>query len=308
MQASIKRQRKNLPTTDLWQVGIVHQPLHTLNSQQALLKAKITWLPEPRDFRFIADPFAVRRDNALTVFVEALDYRNKRGEIHYYRYNDAYQLLDQGVALATPHHLSYPFLIEDNDEIYMLPEQYQSGKLTLYRAVEFPHRWEEVATLMNIPVIDASVIHLAGKWWMFYTLPGDNKRQLRELHVAYADTLMGPWQQHPANPVRTGFESSRPGGSPFVHAGGLYLPTQDCRKAYGDAITLLRIDTLSETAFAATPVTHLLPDGIHWAYADGLHTLSACGDVTLIDLKRVDYSRRRRRINLLRKLQRLLPI
>ncbi len=296
------------PATDLWQSGIVHLPIAALLTPGALALAAITWLPEPRHFCFIADPFALQRNGELTVFVEALDYRIKCGEIHYYRYDAAFHLLDQGVALKTSFHLSYPYLIEEKGEVYMLPEQHQSDKLTLYRAARFPDQWEPVATLLDMPAIDASIIQHEGKWWMFYALPGDDKRPLRELHVAYADSLFGPWTVHPRNPVRTGLESSRPGGTPFHHEGQLYLPTQDCRKSYGDAITLLRIDALTPTTFAATPVTRLSPDGVYFAYPDGLHTLSACGDVTLIDLKRVDYSRHRKWINLERRIRRLLPI
>jgi hypothetical protein len=296
------------PATDIWQCGIVHQPIATLLAPNALLKARITWLPEPGNFRFIADPFALQHDGRTTVFVEAYDYRTKHGRIDYYSYDASYRLLMQGIALQTPFHLSYPFLIEDGSDVYMLPEASKNGKVTLYRAVHFPDQWEPVTALIDVPAIDASIIQKDDKWWMFYTLPGEDNRPLRELYVAYADRLMGPWTMHSGNPVRTGLESSRPGGTPFHHEGQLYLPTQDCRKSYGDAITMLRIDTLTPTTFAATPITRLSPDGVYFAYPDGLHTLSACGDVTLIDLKRVDYSRHRKWINLERRIRRLLPI
>jgi hypothetical protein len=309
MQPSINQKiQLRYPATDLWHSGIVHLPIATLLAPNALLKAKITWLPEPGNFCFIADPFALQQDGRTTVFVETYDYRTKHGRINYYSYDASYQLLTQGTALKTSFHLSYPYLIEEKGEVYMLPEQHQSGKLTLYRAARFPDQWEPVATLLDIPAIDASIIQQDGKWWMFYTLPGEDNRPLRELHVAYADRLMGPWTMHSGNPVRTGLESSRPGGTPFHHEGQLYLPTQDCRKSYGDAITMLRIDVLTPTTFAATPVTRLSPDGVYFAYPDGLHTLSACGDVTLIDLKRVDYSPKRKWINLERRIRRLLPI
>ena len=290
--------------TDLWQVGIVHRPMGDLLTPGALAAADITWLPSQRSFAFLADPFGLWHEGELTVFVEAYDYRTKRGEIYYYRYDEAWNMTGTGVALRSPHHLSYPQIIRDGDEIYMLPEAHRSGTLTLYRAERFPDQWTPVSTLLDLPAIDASVIRHQNRWWMFFTLPGPDRRAFRELHLAYADALTGPWTLHAANPVRLAQDSARPGGAPFVHDGELYLPTQDCTHSYGDAVIMLRIDTLTTEAFEAVSVIRLGPEGLNPYYADGLHTISACGEVTLIDVKRIDHSPRRW-IDLERKLRRV---
>ncbi|MEI9904226.1 MAG: hypothetical protein WDN06_09755 [Asticcacaulis sp.] len=49
--------------------------------------------------------------------------------------------------MRQPYHLSYPSLIRDGGEIYMLPEAHRSGKLTLYRAERFPDRWAPAADI-----------------------------------------------------------------------------------------------------------------------------------------------------------------
>lgn len=293
-------------TTELWQAGILQCPIHTFLTQDTLAASPVVWLPEPKPFTFVADPFGVWQDNLLTLFVELFDYRTKRGEIYYYRYDKALKLLDSGLALKEPWHLSYPFLFRDEDRIYMLPEAHRSGKLTLYRAVRFPNQWEPVATLLEQPVIDASILRYQDRWWMFYTLPGPEQRQMRELHIAYADTLTGPWISHPGNPVRVERDSSRPGGTPFIHENTIYVPTQDCTDDYGQAIRVLRVETLTTAEFSAEPINRLLPQRLHTTYQDGTHTLSQCGDVTLIDVKRIDHSPARRWINLERRLRRLV--
>ena len=292
--------------TELWQVGIVRQPRGDLLASGMLAQADVLWLPDPGPFRFNADPFGIAKDGGFTVFVEALDYRVKRGEIHYYQYDQAWKFVARGVALRAPFHLSYPTILRDGDAIYMLPEAHKSGKLTLYRAMRFPDQWEPVATLLDLPAIDASVVHYENRWWMFFALPGPNGRALRELHVAYADALTGPWQLHPANPVREAHDSARPGGLPFLHEGALHLPVQDCTHSYGQALNLLRIDTLTPNDFAATLTAHLSPAGMHPQYADGLHTLSGEGNVSLIDVKRLDRSPGRGWINLQRRLRRFV--
>ncbi len=276
--------------TDIWQVGIVERAIGDVLND-GLDGAEIIWLPEAGSFRFNADPFGLWHNGCLTVLVEAYDYRSKHGEIHYHTFDPDWNLTAQGVALREPFHLSYPQTIRDGGHIYLLPEGHRGDKLVLYRAVRFPDMWLPVATLLESPVIDASVVWHSGRWWMFHALAGEDQRAMRELHVAYADTLAGPWHPHAGNPVREALDSARPGGTPFVHRGVLYLPTQDCTRTYGGGLTLLRIEELTPDRFRASPVRQFMPD-VHPLYRDGLHTLSAAGDVTLIDVKRLDRSSR----------------
>jgi len=287
--------------SDIWQPGILHAPISHVQEGRSLLDVPITWLPEQRPFCFLADPFGVWRNDHLHVFVEAYDYRDKHGVIQRFTYDANFKLVDQGGALRAKHHLSYPFIIEDAGEIFMLPEAHHSGKLTLYRAARFPDDWQKVCDLLPLPAVDASVVKHGALWWMFYALHGPDHRAMRELHVASAPQLTGPWTPHPQNPVRTGFETSRPGGTPFMAQGCLYVPTQDCRTEYGAALTLLRIDELTPTTWAATPTLNLPPSRVQTTFNDGLHTLSACGDVTLLDVKRIERSGLRALINLQRR-------
>ncbi|RZJ00871.1 MAG: hypothetical protein EON90_05565 [Brevundimonas sp.] len=276
---------------DIWRAGYVRKPLAHVLDRKGLDPASIVWLPPcPRSFQYVADPFGIERDGVLTIFVEAFDYRVRRGEIHYLQYDADDRLVGQGVALAEPFHLSYPSLIEDGGELYMLPEGYKSGALTLYRCVRFPDRWEPVQPLTDQPAIDATVVRHGARWWMFHALPGPDNRAMRELHVAWADSLKGPWTPHANNPVRMGFEASRPGGTAFVHGGALHLPVQDCLDTYGARIRVLRIDELTPDLFEATEVRRFEPDGLLAGFDDGLHTLSGMGDLTFIDVKQINRS------------------
>lgn len=292
---------------DIWRVGIVPEPIEKALDPEGLdKKGRVIWLPDQGPFRYIADPFGLAHDGLFTVLVEFYDHRVGRGEIHYYSYDAAWRLKERGVALRQDFHLSYPQLIRQGEDIFMLPEAYQSGRLTLYQAVDFPRTWRPVAVLMEEPAVDATVVRHQDRWWMFHALHGQDGRDLRELHVAFADDLAGPWRGHAANPVRTGRESSRPGGSPIVHNGLLYLPAQDCVAGYGSALHLLRIDDLSPDAFSASIVRRLSPEGWLHGYRDGLHTLSDGGAVTLIDVKRNERPRMRHVIKMRKWLRRQL--
>lgn len=290
---------------ELWQAGFVPRPIDDV-AQTPPRADEVVWLPPQGSFRFVADPFGLQRAEGLTVFAETWDYRVKRGEIHYFQYDNEYKPIGSGPALITPFHLSYPFLIEEGGELYMLPEAHKSGVLTLYRCERFPDRWVPVKALLEVPAIDATVVKHDGRWWMFYALPGAERRAMRELHVAYADDLLGPWQPHAANPVRAGLDTSRPGGTPFVRDGKLHLPMQDCVATYGAAINLLRIDTLTPERFCAGPVARLTGEGLLEGYGDGFHTLSGHSGVTFIDVKRLHRSAAEPLIKLQFKLRKAL--
>ncbi|CAN5349382.1 hypothetical protein BH10PSE1_BH10PSE1_31550 [soil metagenome] len=293
---------------DKWRSGFIRRSLQSVSDTAGVTAEEVTWLPAGNLFQFMADPFGIERDGVLTVFVEAFEYRVGRGEIHFYQYDAADTLIGQGVALAERFHLSYPSLIEDGGELYMLPEGYRSGALTLYRCVRFPDQWEPVQALGDTAGIDATVVKHGGRWWMFHALNGPTDRAMRELHAAWAFDLKGPWTPHAANPVMTGFATSRPGGTAFERDGALHLPVQDCTPTYGAAINLLRIDELTPDVFSASLVQRFEPGDLLADYVDGLHTLSGHGDITCIDVKRICRSPAERWVRTQYKVRRLLGL
>jgi hypothetical protein len=200
-------------------------------------------------------------------------------------------LLSRRTVLREPWHLSYPYVFEADGEVWMAPEAHRSGACTLYRAAAFPDAWTPVVRLeLDTPAIDPTVFRHEGLWWLAYAPSGPQSSKQGRLHLAFAETLTGRWRTHPGNPVRIERKSSRPGGTPFVQDGVLTLPVQDCSRTYGGAIRLLRIAQLTPERFAAEAGEPIGPPASAAPYVDGLHTLSACGDFTLIDVKRIDRS------------------
>ena len=277
---------------DIWRCGLAKQPASDI-LRNGLRAYTTLWLPELPGDVFHADPFGVWRDRRLHVFVETFSYRSYVGHIDVLTYDAALNLLGCETALREPWHLSYPFVFEADGETWLLPEAFQSGALTLYRARQFPHRWEAVCRIpLDGPAIDATPFRHRGRWWLFYTPSRDRAARRSHLHVAFADRLTGPWHLHPGNPVRVDLAGARPGGTPFVEDGVIVLPVQDCRATYGHAVRTLHISVLDETAFVAAD-----QDGVRAApwmapYTDGCHTLAAAGPVTLFDVKRMDASLR----------------
>lgn len=271
---------------DIWRVGIIPAEREAVIAD-GVSAFEPVWLPSQGTARFLADPFGMWRDGRLQVFVEAYDYRDRHGVIDAFEYDADLNFVARRPVLREAWHLSYPFLIEADGELWMLPEAFRSGGLTLYRCVDFPGRWEPAGRLeLDAVPIDPSPVFHHGLWWMFYTPAGSTADKISALHIAWAERLQGPWRAHAGNPVLYDAGEARPGGAPFVRDGRLVLPVQDCRRTYGGAIRLLEIEALTPDRFAARIVQDITSPPAFAPHVDGLHTLNAAGTVTLFDVKR----------------------
>jgi len=261
-----------------WNVGIMPEPIDGMVRSRG--GRTIEWLPARPD-AWVADPFGIERGGVLHLFFEDFSRNLNRGVISYASVGRDGIVSAPECVLDVGVHASYPFLIERDGTVFILPETSAAGELVLYEAVEFPRRWRRAAALLpGVPAVDASVVEHEGRWWMFAGIFG--RGQNHTLFAWHAPDLMGPWTEHAANPVKTDARSTRGGGTPFVVDGTLYRPSQDCSRTYGGRLVLNRVELLSPSAFRERPIRALAPRAGS-PYPEGLHTLSAAGTRTLVD-------------------------
>ncbi|WBO21505.1 glucosamine inositolphosphorylceramide transferase family protein [Sphingomonas abietis] len=271
---------------DIWRPLVLEAPIEAVLRAGTIAGFPHHWLPEEGFLRFLADPFGLERRGQRFVFAELYDYRTRHGTIDCLHF-DGHRLVERRQVLAEPWHLSYPYVFEAEGETYMLPEAHRSGGLTLYRAVEFPWRWERaVALALDHVAVDATPFFHDGLWWLFHAAADDAQTKTGALFLAFAERLAGPWRPHPGNPVRRGTDSTRPGGTPVMIDGNIVLPVQDCRLTYGGAIRPLVIGRLDPDHFEAEAGPAIVAPAAFAPFDAGLHTLSAMGGATLVDVKR----------------------
>jgi hypothetical protein len=158
-------------------------------------------------------------------------------------------------------------------------------EVALYRCERFPDLWRCVATLIaDVELVDVTVFRYEDRWWLAGSDRGPAGAS-SELHLWYAETITGPWRPHLSNPVKIDARSARPGGTMFWSDGALYRPAQDCSTYYGRRVVINRVVTLTPVEYEERCVKTVEPP-IQGPYRAGLHTLSAVGDLTLIDSKR----------------------
>jgi hypothetical protein len=282
MRNKMRFHRDSLNAHEEWNIGVLNQPIHHLLQTEPSLNVR--WLPAPAQNSFRADPFGfVGSDGQLHILYEKFDHATGKGEIARLRPKRDNVLKRSRTVLELPEHLSYPFVLERDGEVLVIPEQAARGRVDLYRLDADMTALERIATLLEEPLFDPTVLEWEGRWWMFGTkAPLTNV----ELFIYHAPRLDGPWTPHTLNPVKADIRSARPGGTPFVHNGALYRPAQDSSLTYGGRIALNRVIALDPERFAEETVRHIGPIG-GTAYNKGLHTIAAVGDITVLDGKRL---------------------
>ena len=271
-----------------WHVGIVDAPIHSFLEPDS--RPDVHWFPLPDRGKYLADPFGLPRGDRLEVLFEEFDLGTRKGVISAASWDAKGGVSGPRVVLDLPFHASYPFLVERRGTVFCIPETSQGREVALYRAVEFPHRWTKEATLIRgVAAVDNTVFEHEGRFWLMHTDAEDGL--FTKLRIWHAPDLLGPWQPHEANPVKTDIRSSAPAGTPFRFDGDLYRPAQDCSETYGGSVVLNRIVRLTTKEFREEQVAIVSPfrDGPR---RQGIHTLSSVGDRTLVDGKRFSFSGR----------------
>jgi hypothetical protein len=231
---------------------------------------------------FAADPFPIEWRGQTGVFYELLDYRENVGEIFFQKFDASGPVGAPVRALKEPWHLSYPSLIVEEGELYMVPEASLSGAITLYRCVEFPTKWEAVAKLVEgIEAADATIFRHNGRYWMTSVVRDGFGGYSDTLAIHHAPSLFGPWEAHALSPVLVDSRVARPAGAVVSHNGALLRPVQDCSNGYGMGMAIMRIDALDPQTFRQTLVAKLRP-GMDWP-GKRLHSLNRYGRLEVID-------------------------
>jgi hypothetical protein len=263
-----------------WNVGFVHGEAARLLSSDPL---EVRWLPQPEPFTFIADPFVVERDGVRALLVETFEYDHGRGVIDALILDEDDNVVRRERAIDGATHLSYPYPVEIDGELYLVPETCERNEVALYRCVRFPDKWErEIALFPAFDGVDTTLFAHGGRWWAFCTRY--SRGSTLALNAFHADSPRGPWRPHALNPIVVDVASARPAGQPFVVDGTLYRPAQDCSDSYGGGLVIARIDELTPDAYREEIVQRHAAGGFG-RWNRGIHTVSFTRGRIVVDGK-----------------------
>jgi hypothetical protein len=235
---------------------------------------------------FYADPFPLEWQGRTFVFFEDLDHHVGKGIISAIEFDGVGPVGEAKPVLEEPWHLSYPFLIRDGEDLWMIPESSGHRDVALYRCLRFPDKWERHATLLSgFEMADVTIVRHNGLNYLFGASRDGTGGYSDTLSIFHAESLFGPWLPHASNPVLLDRASARPAGNFVTIDGKLWRPVQDCSHGYGTALGLAEILELSPTTFRQV-VRQVLAPSPEWP-GRKLHTLNRCGQLEVIDGSRI---------------------
>ena len=252
---------------------------------------KATRIKNPYN-RFFADPFIYNHRGNNFCFVEDYSYSKNKGEISVLKiFNEGHQFL--GKVLSEDFHLSFPFIIEDKNDIYLVPETHQKQEIRIYKSLDFPLNWKlEKVLLRNISAVDTVIFKKNGVWWLLTNIDSSNSGDhCSELHIYYSKKLISSnWTPHRNNPII--FDSNRARNAGLIKKGDdIYriFQTQSW-SFYGKKFGVAKIEKIDEYEYEEKLYVNISPD--FFKDALGTHTfdfknnLSVFDFVTIEDIKK----------------------
>ena len=215
--------------------------------------------------KFVADPFLIKEGDTWYLFFEVYNLDTKQGDLAVATSKNLVTWKYESVVLDETFHLSYPYVFKSDGEYYLIPESFEDNSVRLYRAESFPTKWTYVQTLIEgRDYVDNSIVFYEDMWWLFSSVTTNDT-----LYLHYAESLTGPWQEHPSSPVvEADVHKARPSGRMLVLEDRLYRLTMDVNPAVGThEVWAYEIAEISPTVYTEekafdTPV--LVADGSGW--------------------------------------------
>lgn len=266
-------------------IGICHGNIQDI-IRKKVFDPDIKWLPTKSFERFRADPFFVNiNDGNINIFYEEFFLKDDYAGIALLTLNKDFNETDHKILLDNKSHLSFPFVFTENNRIFIFPESSKSGRLSCYEFNTELSSLTFVRHMIELPLVDSGIIKHNDRYWIFGSLFKESRGY--ELHVFYADNLLGPYQPHAGNPVRTGFDGIRSAGDFILVDGCIYRPSQNCENEYGESITINKLTRLDEMNVSEEPymTISINQNNKHNRRMHTIHTLNIMGEYITVDGK-----------------------
>lgn len=213
---------------------------------------------------YLADPFIITIDGKTVVFAENYNRSTNKGSIVFFRI-ESNSIGKIETAIEEDFHLSFPFIFQHNEKIYMCPETSEKREIRLYECLRFPDLWQFKETLIhNINAVDTIIFELNNLFWIICNVDAvGNKDFNTEMRIYYSKDLLGSsWNAHSGNPVYLDSKKSRNGG--FLSNNKMPLRVNQVQglNFYGKNFEVNEILQLDKDNFLESEISYPLPNSI----------------------------------------------
>jgi hypothetical protein len=198
---------------------------------------------------WMADPFLFEKDGVTYLFYEMFDFIKWKGVIAYSILHDVDKVSNPKIIIEEPYHLSFPFIYENDNEIFIMPETCANGDVHLYKAISFPDIWEKDVTIIQ-SVFVCDTIRIKDKYDTYFMASCMSKNPTFPFVIScYLNNVLYKLSECDEYfgcvngvSVAKGDFGIRNAGAVFVHNGNIIRPGQDCRSGiYGAGLVFFSI-------------------------------------------------------------------
>lgn len=261
-------------TRDRWEIGFVEGGMAAVMGDCPL---QIRWLKHAYRDRWFADPFVLEvTDNEIQLLVEEFCYESGKGRIAKLTVDKkTYELKSISVMLELPTHISFPAIWRENERVFIYPESWKSGRLSLYEIKDGRCDPTKGEMLCEESMADAIITERFGKRQLFSVKENDKLRiyNYNSQKQCFVLSYVKPFSKYTA----------RNAGDFFEYDGEVYRPAQVCENRYGEAVEIQRVIWDKNDNFCFIPYKTLYSN--HVSLDVGMHTLNSYKGIVVIDVR-----------------------
>lgn len=270
----IKIKYQNLFLQEIWAVAKI-QDLKIndiIQNNSEIINPK--WI-ESSPNSYYADPFPINHN----LLVEHYNYSKKLGKI---------ALLENEKISKTyfekdSNHYSFPFISYNENEIKIIPENYDSNS-----CYEYDLDLNNKKEIIPIPLIDPVLFIKDEFEWILGSLKETGSNEALFAYYREKEGLDSKFIPHPLNPIVTGLRGSRNAGPIFKLNNKFYRIAQNSTNTYGESIIIKEIIKFSPDEYEEKELKEIRADHFK-KYNRGIHTLSFNEHYICIDAKRFEF-------------------
>lgn len=259
-----------------WLLGIC------LNGFDDLKRGHIQWIDNGKyaEEKWFADPFILDYDaDTIHLLVEEFDYKVHRGRIAKLTIDRRnWIVIKCKIILDLDTHLSFPMIWREGSEIFVCPENYESGGWNLYRYNESQEKLEFVKRIIDEKLTDAIIWKKENGYWLLSTY--EPRPNGHDLTIWRSNVLDGPYIK--TQSIQFNENIGRNAGMLFGYGDILIRPAQECNHVYGHSLSFQQVAFL-DGKFGFKEIYRF--NSPHPVYDVGTHTYNQYMEMAVVDVK-----------------------
>ncbi len=238
-----------------------------------------------------ADPFLFQYKGNIYIFAEMWINIKSKGVIAFSKW-DGQHFLEWVPVIEENYHLSYPNIFMIDEDIYICPESNQKQEIYLYKAVDFPYKWEKKDIIANDGrYADTTFFYCHNDiYGLTYKLLEDRRDINGQLMIFKIENGKAVFLRE--NPISEDDGVARPGGK-CIERGKLKIRvSQDCKEVYGKGLIFSEIN-FDGINYSERILRKVYPKDIDYNKRYnliGIHTYNELEGFQVIDLRSKDLS------------------